>query len=262
MPDKVTREVMAVPPAAVAVFADNLAAAEAYWRWLAGPGIERGLVGPREVARLWHRHLLNCAAMSALVPPRSVLIDIGSGAGLPGVVLAIVRPDVHVICVDPMQRRTTFLDEVVADLALSNVEVRRARAEELAKRVRGSAPLRADVVTARAVGSVDRLAGWAAPLLGRTGALVALKGSAVIDEVRSSWPTLRRAGYTGPTELFEIGLVPGASGSAAFQVDRIAGWTADSAGPAEAAFSLSAGDVGIGQQQPLATVLRILRSPG
>jgi 16S rRNA (guanine527-N7)-methyltransferase len=252
------------PPEAAAVFGASLPTMVAYHRWLAGAGIERGLVGPREADRLWHRHLLNCAAMSALVPPRSVLVDIGSGAGLPGIVIAVARPDVQVICVDPMQRRTAFLEEVVADLALANVEVRRARAEELGQRTRGKPSMQVDVVTARAVGSVDRLARWAAPLLAKRGALVTLKGASVVEEIRSAWPGLRRAGFAGDTELFEIGLAPDLGAASVFRVTRTAVWAASLSGPDAVTNGPADDDSRIGalaDAPPLATVLRVLRSP-
>jgi 16S rRNA (guanine527-N7)-methyltransferase len=241
------------------VFGPALPTAVRYWHWLAGAGIERGLIGPRESDRLWYRHLLNCAALCAFVPDGSVLVDIGSGAGLPGVVVALMRPDVQVICVDPMQRRITFLDEVVADLGLENVEVRRARAEDLARVRRGGSPPRVDVVTARAVGAVERLIGWAAPLLVKRGALVALKGSAAVEEVRSAWPAIRRYGFTGPTELFNVRIADAGS----FAVERLASWQPESAGPSsDSTETMSVGgDVVHQGAPPLATVLRVLRTP-
>jgi 16S rRNA (guanine527-N7)-methyltransferase len=245
------------------VFGAALPKATEFARWLAGAGTERGLVGPREVSRLWERHLFNCAALSPFLPTGSVLVDIGSGAGLPGLVIAIMRPDMHVICVDPMLRRTTFLHEVADDLELSNVEVRRARAEELAARGRGRVPLRADVVTARAVGSVEQLGRWAAPLLTKAGALVALKGAAVLDEVRASWPMLRRAGYLGPTELFAVELAGAAADAATdvmpFEVTSVATWPAESTGPAAPATGQSV--AATPPPMPLATVLRVSRLP-
>ncbi|HEX6328516.1 MAG TPA: 16S rRNA (guanine(527)-N(7))-methyltransferase RsmG, partial [Jiangellaceae bacterium] len=132
---------------------------------LAGPGIERGLLGPREVPRLWDRHLLNCAVIQDAVAQGATVLDVGSGAGLPGVVLAVVRPDLAVTLVEPLLRRSVFLGEVVAELRLSNVNVVRSRAEELHGKVI------ADVVTARAVAPLDRLARWTIPLV-RTGGLL------------------------------------------------------------------------------------------
>jgi 16S rRNA (guanine527-N7)-methyltransferase len=116
------------------------------------------------------------------------MADVGSGAGLPGVVLAIVRPDLVVTLVEPMQRRTDFLTEVSAELGLSNVSVRRARAEELADE------LAVDVVTARAVAPLERLARWTLPLLSKGGLLLALKGKTAADELTRAIPALRRMG--------------------------------------------------------------------
>jgi 16S rRNA (guanine527-N7)-methyltransferase len=252
----------APPPAAAAVFGARLPLAVAYAEWLAVAGTERGLVGPREVGRLWDRHLLNCAALSPLLPVGSVLIDIGSGAGLPGLVVAIARPDVRVVCVDPMLRRIGFLEEVVDDLELGNVEVRRARAEELAARGHGRTPIRADVVTARAVGSLEQLARWAAPILTKDGALVALKGAAATDEVRAAWPMLRRSGYLGSTEIFAVDLSARSSAAGPFDVTRTAEWAAESTGPSPAV--VSGEDAGVeifAVSVPLATVLRVSRAP-
>jgi 16S rRNA (guanine527-N7)-methyltransferase len=160
--------------------------AEAYAGWLAGAGIERGLIGPREVARLWERHLLNCAAVADLVPSGTTVCDLGSGAGLPGIPLAIRRPDLQVTLLEPLLRRTRFLDEVVEALALPNVQVRRGRAEELV----GSALF--DVVTSRAVAPLERLARWSLPLTRGGGLMLAMKGSSAPDEVAAARGVLRR----------------------------------------------------------------------
>jgi 16S rRNA (guanine527-N7)-methyltransferase len=247
----------ATPPVALAVFGAALPLAEAYVGLLAGAGIERGLVGPREIPRLWERHLLNCAALSPFLPAASVLIDLGSGAGLPGLVIAIVRPDVRVICVDPMLRRTTFLESAVAELELPNVEVRRARAEELTARGRGRTSLRVDVVTARAVGSLEQLARWAAPLLTKSGALVALKGAAATSELHAAWPMLWRAGYLGASQLFAVDLAVDGAQPDPFVVQETAAWDAESTGPSDEESSSSSTSTSM----PLATVLRISRLP-
>ena len=121
------------PPAAAAdVFGDALPLAEQYAALLAGPGVERGVVGPDEAARIWDRHLLNCAAIVRLIPAKSFVADVGSGAGLPGIVVAMLLPSARVTLIESLARRVAFLEECVAELGLANVEVVRARAEDLA----------------------------------------------------------------------------------------------------------------------------------
>ena len=176
------------PPAAAVVFGDRLPLAVQYADLLAGAGVERGLIGPREPARLWERHLLNCAGLAELLAPGELVLDLGSGAGLPGLVLGVLRDDVTIELVEPLLRRATFLTEAVEALGLRHVSVRRARGEELAGKVS------ADVVTARAVAPLDRLGGWALPLLRAGGRLLALKGEAADGELEQSWPALRKAG--------------------------------------------------------------------
>jgi len=170
-------------------------ALSAYGEFLAGAGVERGLIGPREVPRLWDRHLLNCAVVVPLVPEGADVIDVGSGAGLPGIVWAIIRDDISVTCLEPLQRRATFLEEAVTTLGLGDrVSVVRGRAEDI---VRGRGPvtsLRARVVTARAVAPLDRLAGWTVPLVRPGGELLALKGRSAADEVTAAGPVLERLG--------------------------------------------------------------------
>ena len=162
---------------------------ERYAGWLAGPGIERGLLGPRELDRIWPRHLGNCALLEPLVAPTGSICDLGSGAGLPGVVLAIARPEQRVVLLEPLLRRSQFLTEVVDDLGLPNVEVVRARAEDYASRQPGHT-----TVVARAVAPLDRLAGWALPLLRPGGELLALKGTNASTELAEARTVLDRAG--------------------------------------------------------------------
>lgn len=177
------------PPAAAALlFGPRLPAATRYVEWLVGAGVVRGLVGPREADRIWDRHVLNCAVVAELVPQSVALVDVGSGAGLPGIVLAIVRPDLTVTLVEPQHRRVEFLVEVVRGLTLPNVVVRRARAEELPVD-----PL-FEVATARAVAPLDRLASWALPLLAPGGRLLAIKGRRAAAELAGAQPALRRFG--------------------------------------------------------------------
>jgi len=188
----------AVPESAQRVFSSTrLPLAARYAELLATDGVVRGLIGPREAPRLWERHLLNCAVLADVIPDGVTVCDIGSGAGLPGLVLAIRRPDLQLTLVEPLLRRTTFLNEVVAGLGLDNVEVVRGRADSL----HGARDF--DVVTSRAVAPLVRLLEWSMPLVRPEGALVAMKGSSVSGEIEEAGPTLRRLGCAEPvvTEL-------------------------------------------------------------
>jgi 16S rRNA (guanine527-N7)-methyltransferase len=166
---------------------------ERYAGLLATEGVVRGLIGPREAPRLWERHLMNCAVLAELIPHGVTVCDIGSGAGLPGLVLAVARPDLQITLIEPLLRRTTFLSEVVEQLELSHVEVVRARAEAL----HGSR--RFDVVTSRAVAPLERLLGWSMPLVAPLGALVAMKGTSVGEEIEQAAPVLQRLRCTLPS---------------------------------------------------------------
>lgn len=188
MSEPVSRETPPAPAAAAGVFAHALPLAERYADLLAHDGVVRGLIGPREVSRLWERHLLNCALLGRAIPDGVDVCDIGSGAGLPGLVLALSRPDLTVTLVEPLLRRTTFLEEAVIALGLSNVEVVRARAEEL----HGKRDFA--VVTSRAVAPLDRLLGWSMPLVREGGALVAMKGASAEEEIEAAAATLRKYG--------------------------------------------------------------------
>ena len=173
------------PPAdAAAVFGDRLDLARAYAGILCTDGVLRGVIGPREAARIWQRHLLNSAALATLVPPHAVVVDLGSGAGLPGIPLALARPDLHVTLVEPLARRVAFLRDALAQLPLS-LEVVCERAEQLA-------PESADVLVARAVAPLPRLATLALPVLRPGGRLLALKGRTADAEIRSSTGVLRK----------------------------------------------------------------------
>jgi 16S rRNA (guanine527-N7)-methyltransferase len=181
-----------LPPApgeAETVFGASLERAVRYARLLAESGVRRGLLGPREVPRLWERHLLNCAVLSEMVPEEARVCDVGSGAGLPGIPLALVRPDLEITLLEPLLRRTRFLEEVVEELGLSNVTVARGRAEEMHGTL---GPV--DVVTARAVAPLDRLAGWGLPLLRPHGEMLALKGDTAEAEVASARDALHKLG--------------------------------------------------------------------
>jgi 16S rRNA (guanine527-N7)-methyltransferase len=181
-------------PAARVLFADRLPLAQRYADLLAGDGVVRGLIGPREAPRIWDRHLLNCAVVASFVPDGVSVTDVGSGAGLPGIVLALARPDLTVVLVEPMARRTVFLEEAVAALDLGErVSVVRGRAEDLAGRL-GLAP----VVTARAVAPLDRLAAWCLPLTSVGGRVLAVKGASALDEVVAHRAAVARLGGGTP----------------------------------------------------------------
>jgi 16S rRNA (guanine527-N7)-methyltransferase len=188
------------PASAGAVFGDRLGEIERYAGWLATAGLERGLLGPREIDRLWDRHLLNCGVLSELIPIDSSVCDVGSGAGLPGLVLALARPDLRVTLLEPLLRRTTFLSEVVASLEVTNARVVRARAEEHVGRY--------DTVTARAVAPLDRLIRVSAGLCRPGGSVLAVKGERAAAELREVEPELAAHGITRwSIERVGVGLV-------------------------------------------------------
>lgn len=178
----------AAPEGAAAVFGDRLDLAREFVAILADTGVTHGLIGPREVPRLWDRHVLNCAVIEDSFPQGARLIDVGSGAGLPGLALALVRPDLDVHLVEPMLRRTTWLSDTVTALGLDNVTVHRGRAEEFA------GVLAAPWVTARAVARLDKLARWCVPLLEARGTLIAMKGRSAEQELSEDRPALARLG--------------------------------------------------------------------
>jgi 16S rRNA (guanine527-N7)-methyltransferase len=209
----VSRETPSTPDLARRAFSsERLPLAERYVELLATDGVERGLVGPRETPRLWDRHILNCLAVAAVIPAESTVVDLGSGAGLPGLVLAIGRPDLTVTVVEPLQRRITFLDEVVDALGLERVRTVRGRAEELHGREQF------DIVTARALAPLSRLVGWAMPLVAPGGALLAMKGRSAADEIEAASRELRKLGCAPP----ELVTVTGADGSSTATLVRVA----------------------------------------
>ncbi|WP_284532958.1 16S rRNA (guanine(527)-N(7))-methyltransferase RsmG [Nocardioides sp. T2.26MG-1] len=214
---------------------ERLPLAERYAELLATDGVLRGLIGPREAPRLWERHLVNCALLADQVPQAATVADLGSGAGLPGLVLAIARPDLRVTLVEPLLRRTTFLEEVVADLGLgSSVEVVRGRAEAL------HGARRFAVVTSRALAPLDRLLGWSMPLVEPTGALLAMKGSSVIEEIAAAHDVLERLGCAEP----EVRVLGEDAGSSTTQVVRVA-W----ADPGRVSWPVATPPAGGGPQQ-------------
>jgi 16S rRNA (guanine527-N7)-methyltransferase len=170
-----------------------------YGQQLATAGVVRGLIGPREVPRLWDRHLLNCAALAEAIHPGERVADLGSGAGLPGLVLALVRPDLHLILVEPLQRRCDFLTEMIVRFRLRDrVELRRGKAHLV--------PLcDADVVTSRAVAVLDELVGWSFPHLRVGGRLLAMKGERAAEELAAAGPALRAWGAEADAQVVYCG---------------------------------------------------------
>ncbi|NBE51753.1 16S rRNA (guanine(527)-N(7))-methyltransferase RsmG [Streptomyces boluensis] len=195
-------EAAELPPApeqAREVFGERFTDAVRYAELLADAGVRRGLIGPREVPRLWERHLLNCAVLSEVVPEGVTVCDVGSGAGLPGIPLALVRPDLKITLLEPLLRRTNFLTEVVELLGLDHVTVMRGRAEEVMGKFQ---PVH--VVTARAVAPLDRLAAWGVPLLRPYGEMLALKGDTAEEEVKAARAALSKLGAV-KTSVLHVG---------------------------------------------------------
>lgn len=176
---------------------------------LADQGVLRGLIGPRELGRLWERHILNSAAVSPFLGTGTI-VDVGSGAGLPGLVVAAMLPDRHVVLVEPMERRTTWLFEAAEKCGIDNVTVVRGRAEEVQEVVE------ADVITARAVAPIDKLVKWCAPLLAEGGEMALLKGRSAPDELERAKYVLRKFGLVGT-----IASAPTLSGLAPTSVVRL-----------------------------------------
>ena len=184
--------------AADQIFGDRLPLAERYVEHLATSGIERGLIGPREVPRLWERHVLNCAVVEEFIEDGARVADVGSGAGLPGLCLAIARPDLKLTLIEPFERRVIWLTEVVDDLGLDNVEILRSRAEQAVGQVE------ADYVTARAVSALVGLLDITLPILRGTGQLLALKGRSAADEITKAKKKLNKYGAR-ETEILVAG---------------------------------------------------------
>jgi 16S rRNA (guanine527-N7)-methyltransferase len=188
-----------VPPdAAVMLFGPAIESACRFTSLLATHGVERGLIGPREVPRLWERHLLNCGLLAELVPGDAEVVDIGSGAGLPGLVIAMLRPQVRMTLLEPMLRRTVFLGECIAELGLGNVTVRRGRAEDMA------GVIRADIAISRAVAPLGRLAELSAGLVRPGGTILALKGDQAQAELDQAGTILRTLGVRS-AEVLKVG---------------------------------------------------------
>jgi 16S rRNA (guanine527-N7)-methyltransferase len=189
-----------VRTAAARVFGERVEQAELYVDLLERHGVERGLIGPREVDRLWERHVLNSAVIGEHIPNGVRVVDVGSGAGLPGVPLAISRPDLDIVLLEPMARRVDWLAEVAEKLELPITIVRgRAEEREVREQLGG-----AEVVTARAVAPLARLAGWCLPLVRPEGVLLALKGMSAGEEIERDRDAVRRVGGGSP-EIAECG---------------------------------------------------------
>ena len=183
----------AEPAAAVAIFGDQIDQARSFAQTLAGDSDELGLLGPRELDKLWSRHILNSAVVAELVRPGDKVADVGSGAGLPGIPMAIARPDADFVLIEPMERRSSWMLEVVEDLGLKNVRILRSRAEDVPEQD-------FDIVTARAVAALDKLLKMCVPLLKPGGALIALKGSKAAEEIANSKKLEKKLGISS----FEI----------------------------------------------------------
>ena len=184
--------------AAQSLFGDRLELAQRYVEHLASSGIVRGLIGPREAPRLWGRHVLNCAVVEALIPQDARVADVGSGAGLPGLCLAIARPDLELTLIEPLERRVEWLDMVVEDLGLENVDVIRGRSEQVAGN------LDVDIVTARAVSALKSLLPLTMPLLKGQGQLLAIKGRSAASEITAAAKALRKYSC-GEPEILTVG---------------------------------------------------------
>lgn len=168
-----------------------------YVTMLIEEGETRGLIGPRELSRIWSRHIVNCAALADYIPEEGTLADIGSGAGLPGIVIAIMKPDLDVYLIETMKRRVEWLNDCVEELGLDNVTICHNRAEELHKK------LSFDCVTARAVGSVEKLSRWASPLIRSGGKMVLLKGDKASEELETAKYTLKKMKLENP-KIFKV----------------------------------------------------------
>lgn len=184
--------------AAEVIYGEQTQLAERFVEHLVTTGIEWGLLGPREVPIMWERHVLNCAVVQELLPRGGVVADVGSGAGLPGLALAIARPDVQFVLIEPLERRVDWLNMVIEDLGLENVDVIRARSEQVFDTVD------VDIVTARAVSAMKSLVPMTVPLLHGQGELLAIKGKSAASEIEKAEKVLRKF-KTTKAEVLTIG---------------------------------------------------------
>ncbi len=193
-------EIEQEPAAAAVIFGPGIELARAYTNRLATDSETFGLLGPRELPRIWSRHVINSALLSELVPAESLVADVGSGAGLPGIPMAIAQPKAHFTLIEPMERRANWLSAVVQDLGIKNVDVVRARAEEVSR-------TDFDIVTARAVAALDKLLKLLTPLTRGSNlkTVLALKGSRAPEEIAEAKPRLQRLGF-GEPEILTLGL--------------------------------------------------------
>lgn len=204
-----------VPLAAVSFFGAQLGLAEQFARLLAGTGIDHGLIGPQERPRLWERHILNCAVTAPGFAPEADVLDIGSGAGLPGIALAIARPDLQVTLVEPLQRRGKWLEQATHDLGLTNVSLTVGRAESLWGTVRTRH------VTARAVARLSMLARWCLPLLQPMGSLLVIKGATANTELEADGEDIAKmGGRRMRIEQYGLGVVDPPTVVARIEVDE------------------------------------------
>lgn len=197
-------------------FGDTFRTVERFADRLRDEGELRGLIGPREVPRIWDRHILNSAAVVPFLPEQGLIADVGSGAGLPGIVIAAMRPEASVYLIEPMERRCAWLTEVATDLGLENVEVKRGRAEEY------HGAFECDAVTSRAVAALDKLVRLSLPLVRPGGEMIVLKGRNVAREIEPARKALRRLKGSEP-EILEAPTIPGAESTTVVRIVRQTG---------------------------------------
>lgn len=213
IPGDVSREALADSPEVQQYFGNAFPLVSRFAEMLHDQGELRGLIGPREVSRIWERHILNSAAVVQYLPTTGTIADIGSGAGLPGIVIAAMLPDVQVLLIEPMERRCTWLNEVVEELELANVEVKRGRAEEY------HGAFQCEAVTSRAVAALEKLARMSLPLVERGGEMVVLKGKNVQQEIEPARKVLRKYKTEEP-QILEAYSVEGVEPTTVLRVRR------------------------------------------